>query len=223
MKQERIAHIEAIIADCEAKEIPWTNLLVYEAVGGKYGELSQYLKQRRARQAVATSVAVAEDPHPKGDEDAQDATDALQAQDESRVEACPLAVPLPGPEAPGAADEACVPVESPPRPVPKLEALQQAVRDADAALVRLTRARDVQQTVAQGAALALHQATRDAQRLVRALRGAAMQARATPAPFNREAEARVAQLQGHLAILVGEAEAAQIACDRHFTPAWLRG
>jgi len=222
MTTDRIEQIERVIAECEAKGIAWTNLLVYEEVGGQYQAVSRYLKRRRALDDSATIVAGDEDPEGWADEHPQDTLDVPQEHDESDVQAGPSPEPLPSPEEP---DDPCVPVEAPPLPTPitKLEALQQAVREADATLIRLTRERDVQQAVAQAAALALHQAKRDAHRGARALRAAAQQAQATPAPYDREAEARVRQLQGHLAALVGESDAQRIAHDRHWTPAWLRG
>jgi hypothetical protein len=216
MTEERIQQIEAVIAQCEAKGIAWTNLLIYEHVGGQYQQVSRYLKQRRARRHAA--VAVAEPPAPGEAESAQDATDALQEHEADGALVGPVSEPLPSPDEPSVPDAAL----PPPGLVSKLEALQQAAREADATLVRLTRERDVQQTMAQHAALALHQARRDAQQLARALRAAASQARATPAPYKREAEARVHQLQAQLAALVGEADAARIAHDSHFTPPWLR-
>jgi hypothetical protein len=111
----------------------------------------------------------------------------------------------------------------PPRLVSKLEALQQAVREADAALVRVQRERDVQQQTVQMAALALYQAKREAKRLAKDLRAVVRQAQATRAPYQQDAQARVAELYAALSVLVGAADAERIANDSHFAPPWLRG
>jgi hypothetical protein len=231
MTEERIAAIERVIVACEEKGLRWTNLLVYEHVGGQYQEVSRYLKQRRAMQCVAMTVPVDENPAGWADEHPQDAPEPVQEFEECSVQACPLTtpdapyeppVPLPMPEK---EDEPPAPaaVLPPPRPVPTLEALQQAAREADATLIRLTRERDVQQTVAQHAAMALVQAKREAQRVARALRMAVRQVQATPAPYDREAATRVQQLHAQLAALVGAADTERIAHDTHFVPPWLRG
>jgi hypothetical protein len=223
MSPTRIQEIETIIADCEARGVKWTNLLIYEQVGGKYAQLSRYLKQRRAMQAVAsTSVAVAEDPAPEDEESTQDATAAQQEHEESRVDGPPVPAPLPVAAAPDAPVEPCLAVDPAPRPIPKLDALQQTARAAEAVLARLTWERDAQQQVASMAALALHQARRDAHRLTQALRAAVRQAAATRTPHAAEAQRQVAQLLGHLALLVGETEAQRVAEDFHYMPAWLR-
>jgi hypothetical protein len=225
MTEERAQEIERVIVECEEKGLRWTNLLVYEHVGGQYQEVSRYLKQRRARQAVAATVTVDEDPAPWADELPQDAPEPIQEPEEDEepaVQGSPLPEPLTTPEAPY---EPLPPaaVLPPPRPVPRLETLQQAAREADATLIRLTRERDVQQTVAQHAAMALMQARREAQRVARALRMTVRQGQATPAPYDREAATRVQQLQAQLAELVGAADAARIGLDFRFTPPWLRG
>jgi flagellar biosynthesis/type III secretory pathway protein FliH len=221
MTEERIAKIERVIEICEKKGVAWTNLVIYEAVGGQYQAVARYLKQRRAKQAVAALVAVDEDPAPWADEQPQDTLDVPQEHDESDVQAGPSPEPLPSPAEPY---EPPAPVETPPpRVVPTLEVLQQAARDADATLIRLTRERESQQAVAQHAALALHQAKREAQRLAKALRAAVRQVQATPAPYEREAASRVQQLHAQLADLVGAADAERIAHDSHCVPPWLRG
>jgi flagellar biosynthesis/type III secretory pathway protein FliH len=214
MTEERIAKIERVIEICEKKGVACTNLVIYEAVGGQYQAVARYLKQRRAKQAVAALVAVDEDPAPWADEQPQE-------HDESDVQAGPSPEPLPSPAEPY---EPPAPVETPPpRVVPTLEVLQQAARDADATLIRLTRERESQQAVAQHAALALHQAKREAQRLAKALRAAVRQVQATPAPYEREAASRVQQLHAQLAALMGTADAERIAHDSHCVPPWLRG
>jgi flagellar biosynthesis/type III secretory pathway protein FliH len=216
-----VAKIERVIEICEKKGVAWTNLVIYEAVGGQYQAVARYLKQRRAKQAVAALVAVDEDPAPWADEQPQDTLDVPQEHDESDVQAGPSPEPLPSPAEPY---EPPAPVETPPpRVVPTLEVLQQAARDADATLIRLTRERESQQAVAQHAALALHQAKREAQRLAKALRAAVRQVQATPAPYEREAASRVQQLHAQLADLVGAADAERIAHDSHFVPPWLQG
>jgi hypothetical protein len=231
MTEERIAAIERVIVACEQQGLRWTNLLIYEHVGGQYQQISRYLKKRRAMQCVAMPVPVDEDPGGWADEHPQDAPEPVQEFEECGVQACPLTtpdapyeppVPLPMPEK---EDEPPAPaaVLSPPRPVPTLEALQQAAREADATLIRLTRERDVQQTVAQHAAWALSQAKHEAQRLARALRATVRQMQATRAPYQQEAQARAAELYAQLAELVGAADAERIAHDGHFAPPWLRG
>jgi flagellar biosynthesis/type III secretory pathway protein FliH len=221
MTEERIAKIERVIEICEKKGVAWTNLVIYEAVGGQYQAVARYLKQRRAKQAVAALVAVDEDPAPWADEQPQDTLDVPQEHDESDVQAGPSPEPLPSPAEPYEPPAA---VETPPpRVVPTLEVLQQAARDADATLIRLTRERESQQAVAQHAALALHQAKREAQRLAKALRAAVRQVQATPAPYEREAASRVQQLHAQLAALMGTADAERIAHDSHCVPLWLRG
>jgi hypothetical protein len=225
MTEDRIEQIECVIAKCEAKGLAWTNLAIYEAVGGQYQQVSRYLKQRRARQAVAAMVAVDEDPAPWADEQPQDAPERgeeLEEDEERAVQGSPLPEPLPAPAAPEVplAPAAVLP---PPRPVPTLEVLQQAAREADATLIRLTRERDSQQAVAQHAALALHHARCEAQRVARDLRVAVRQVQATPAPYEREAASRVRQLHAQLADLVGAADAERIAHDSHFVPPWLQG
>jgi hypothetical protein len=41
--------IEQAIAQAEAQGLAWTNASIFARVGGRYGDLSQYLKQRRAQ------------------------------------------------------------------------------------------------------------------------------------------------------------------------------
>jgi hypothetical protein len=225
MTEDRIEQIEAVIAECEAKGLCWTNLLVFEQVRGQYQEVSRYLKRRRARHEATTPVAVDEAPAAWADAWPGGTPDAFQEpeEDEERaVRGSPLPEPLPAPAAPEVplAPAAVLP---PPRPVPTLEDLQQAARDADATLIRLTRERESQQAVAQHAALALHHARREAQRVARALRAAVRQVQAMPAPYEREAASRVQQLHAQLADLVGAADAERIAHDSHCVPPWLRG
>ncbi len=49
LDETRIATIETTITAQEAEGRDWTNQSVYNVVGGNYGELSQYLKARRAQ------------------------------------------------------------------------------------------------------------------------------------------------------------------------------
>jgi hypothetical protein len=208
MSPARVEEIEAVITACEAKGIAWTNLLVFEEVGGQYQQISRYLKARRARAGVATGAA-SEDPPAWADDHLQDAPAGVEALEEDAAPVCPLATPVEPP--------------MPPRLVPKLEALQQAVREADSTLVRVQRERDVQQQTVQMAALALYQAKREAQRFAKDLRAAVRQAQAARGPLQQDAQARVAELYTALSTLVGQHDAELIANDSHFTPSWLRG
>jgi hypothetical protein len=61
MTDDRVQRIEAVIAECEAQGVPWTNAVVYARTGGKYSALSQYLKARRAQARAASAVAVVEE------------------------------------------------------------------------------------------------------------------------------------------------------------------
>ena len=94
------------------------------------------------------------------------------------------------------------------------------MHEAEALLVRLTRERDEQHVVCQRATLALHQAKREAQRLVRERSSGNM--RSAPPHLAACEWAKVDQVQARLAALVGTEEAAAVAADSRYTPAVLR-
>jgi hypothetical protein len=48
MDANRQEQIEQVIRAFEAEGRPWSNLMIYDVVGGQYAALSQYLKARRA-------------------------------------------------------------------------------------------------------------------------------------------------------------------------------
>src|SRR4029450_6658638 len=48
MTNERVEQIEQAIAAVEAQGQRWSNASIYAQGGGRYADLSQYLKQRRA-------------------------------------------------------------------------------------------------------------------------------------------------------------------------------
>ena len=59
LDKTRTQQIEQAIAAQEAAGQSWTNQSIYNAIGGNYSELSQYLKARRAQAQGAEGVAVA--------------------------------------------------------------------------------------------------------------------------------------------------------------------
>jgi hypothetical protein len=65
MTNERVEQIEQAIAAVEAQGQRWSNASIYAQVGGRYADLSQYLKQRRAHRRAETAVAVAEEDEPR--------------------------------------------------------------------------------------------------------------------------------------------------------------
>jgi hypothetical protein len=217
MTEDRIQQIEAVIAACEAKGIAWTNLLVFEEVGGQYQQVSRYLKQRRARACLAPPApeewALADDPQ----ECPQDAPAAVEESEvcDGQGEAC---------AASGAPETLPGEPETPPlsQRVSQLEALEQAAREADAELVRRNSERDIQQQLVQMAALALYQAKREAKRVAKDPRAVVRQAQAARGPSQQDAQARVAELYAALRVLVGAADAERIANDSHFAPPWFR-
>ena len=173
MTDEQITRIEAAIADCERKGLAWTNLMIYEQVGGKYGAVSHYLKQRRARQATPS---VLHEPEPLDTRAALDASGAAEdaseatigAPDDSQIMREPDGLP----DASLVVSTAVSADEERPL-VPsalRLTRLQQAAREADERLIRLTYERDQQVVAVQRAAIALHQAQREATGLLMALR-----------------------------------------------------
>lgn len=60
LDDEKVVRIEKAIDALEAESSHWTNQMVYAHVGGNYGELSQYLKARRAGEVGGTAVEDAE-------------------------------------------------------------------------------------------------------------------------------------------------------------------
>ena len=67
MTEDRESQIEQAIADLESRGETWTNQKVYDVVGGNYGQLSQYLKERRAFAGVGAGLEEPGEAPPEGD------------------------------------------------------------------------------------------------------------------------------------------------------------
>ena len=67
MTEDRESQIEQVIADLEARGETWTNQKVHDVVGGNYGQLSQYLKERRALAGVGAGLEEPGEAPPEGE------------------------------------------------------------------------------------------------------------------------------------------------------------
>ena len=91
MDADRQQHIEQVIADFDVLGRTWSNLMVYDVVGGNYASLSQYLKARRAGATQTEAVAIAEA------EAAQQGIAPLVSASQERVAVVAPAPPVPVP------------------------------------------------------------------------------------------------------------------------------
>jgi hypothetical protein len=235
-KQEQI---EQAIAEAEGRGEKWTNLSIFEVVGGHYGDMSQYLKQRRAaaREAGA-AVAVAEEeapaPEPEAAPPGAPLSQARQKRDwaaaaehalgeeeqavkqqrralEEQVQQLAISAPV------SRSDAADLEVR---RRLRELRTALEAVEAERLEVHRRRRAAFEAKLTAQDAYEALEG---QAARWLRRLRQAQRIVQTSAAAYQRgEAREALAQALEQLAELVGREAAEALAADPSLYPGWLR-